>query len=90
MGIWKFKVMRIWKSGFVSANLSNNQNTNCKQDSYHIPVNVVITLQVITNYLSENTVVDTHHSMAFFKPLGILKTYSGVQIKILSAFSISF
>lgn len=32
----------------------------------------------------EKTVVETHHSIAFFKPLGILNTYSGVQIKIAS------
>ena len=37
--------------------------------------------------LSENTVVETHHSMAFLSPLGILKTYSGVQIRIPSASS---
>ena len=34
--------------------------------------------------------VETHHSIAFFSPLGILKTYSGVQIIIPSAFSIFF
>lgn len=38
--------------------------------------------------LSENTVVDTHHLIAFLSPLGILKTYSGVQMTIPSAFSI--
>jgi len=38
--------------------------------------------------LSEKTVVEIHHSIAFFNPLGILKTYSGVQIIIPSAFSI--
>jgi len=40
--------------------------------------------------LSENTVVETHHSIAFFNPLGILNTYSGVQINIPSALSIAF
>ncbi len=37
--------------------------------------------------LSENTVVATHHSIAFLSPLGILKIYSGVQINTPSAFS---
>lgn len=32
--------------------------------------------------LSKKIVVATHHSIAFFSPLGILKTYSGVHIKI--------
>ncbi len=39
--------------------------------------------------LFENTVVATHHSIAFFNPLGILKIYSGVQMMIPSAFKIS-
>ncbi len=38
---------------------------------------------------SEKTVVETHHSMAFFKPEGMLKTYSGVQITTPSACSIN-
>ncbi|MNY47682.1 hypothetical protein D3C86_1829680 [compost metagenome] len=42
------------------------------------------------NGFSVNKVIETHHSIAFFSPLGILKTYSDVQIIIPSAFSISF
>jgi hypothetical protein len=36
------------------------------------------------------TVVETHHSIAFFNPLGILKIYSGVQISIPSVLSMLF
>lgn len=38
----------------------------------------------------ENTVVAIHHSIAFFRPLGILKTYSGVHMITPSAWSIDF
>ena len=38
--------------------------------------------------LSENIIVEMHHSIAFFSPLGILKTYSGVLMIIPSASSI--
>ncbi len=37
---------------------------------------------------SEKTVVAMHHSIAFFKPLGMLNTYSGVQMRMPSACAI--
>ncbi len=37
--------------------------------------------------LSEKTVVDTHHSNAFFSPLEMLNIYSGEQIRTISASS---
>ena len=43
---------------------------------------------IIPTGLSEKIMVDTDHSNRFFKPLGIEKTYSGVQIIIPSAFAI--
>src|SRR5690606_41713023 len=40
--------------------------------------------------LSEKIVVEIHHSIAFFSPLGMLKIYSGVQIIIPSDCSMYF